>query len=165
MATGGAKAKRALARDLIVADVQALSAESDRLGRTFSALHELSPNDFHALLHVMVAEAEGTPVTQRELSQRIDVTGAAITYLVDRMVKSGHLRREPHATDRRKVVLRYAQHGNEVARAFFTPLAAHTEDALRDFTVTDLETAHRVMAAIVEAMQAFRAGLRPDADH
>jgi len=164
MATGGGQPRRKAARDEVVGDVQALSAESDQLGRTFSAHHDLSPNDFHALLHVMVAEAAGTPVTQRELSERIDVSGAAITYLVDRMVKSGHLRREPHATDRRKVVLRYAEHGHAVARAFFTPLAGHTEAALSDFTVAELETAHRVMTAVIEAMREFRTGLRTSAD-
>lgn len=151
---------RKAARELIVGDVQAISAESDQLGRTFSAQHGLNVNDFHALLHVMVAEAQGLPLTQRELSERVDVSGAAVTYLVDRMVKTGHLRREPHASDRRKVVLRYADHGSDVARAFFTPLAEHTETALKDFTVADLETAHHVMTAVIEAMQRFRAGLR-----
>lgn len=159
MAVSSATRKRR-AHELIVSDVQALSAESDQLGRTFSARHDLSVNDFRALLHVMVAEAQGAPLTQRELSERVDVSGAAVTYLVDRMVKSGHLRREPHSSDRRKVVLRYADHGSDVARAFFTPLSAHTETALQDFTVADLETAHQVMAAVIEAMTRFRAGLR-----
>lgn len=159
MAADSAKGKRK-AHELIVSDVQALSAESDQLGRTFSARHDLSVNDFQALLHVMVAEAQGTPLTQRELSERVDVSGAAVTYLVDRMVKSGHLRREPHTSDRRKTVLRYADHGSVVARAFFTPLSEHTELALQDFTVAELTTAHRVMTAVIEAMTRFRTGLR-----
>lgn len=150
---------RKRARDSIVADVQALSAESDRLGRTFSTRHKLGFNDFHALLHVMVADAAGTPLTQRELGDRIDVSGPAVTYLVDRMVDTGHFRREPHPTDRRKVVLRFADHGGDVARAFFAPLGDHTERALEGFTVDELSTAHAVMAAVIEAMQRFRAGL------
>lgn len=159
MAADRPKGKRK-AQEVIVSDIQALSAESDQLGRTFSARHDLNVNDFQALLHVMVAEGEGAPLTQRELSERVDVSGAAITYLVDRMVKSGHLRREPHASDRRKTVLRYADHGSVVARAFFTPLSEHTEAALRDFTVADLTTAHEVMTAVIEAMKRFRSGLR-----
>lgn len=151
-----ARPTRDQVQGFIVSDVQALSAESDRLGRSFSAQHRLGLNDFHALLHVMVGEAEGSPLTQRQLGDRIDVSGAAITYLVDRMVQTGHLRREPHPSDRRKVVLRYADHGNAVARAFFTPLAEHTEAALNEFTVADLTTAHRVLAAVIEAMQRFR---------
>jgi DNA-binding MarR family transcriptional regulator len=154
----GSETRRA--HELIVGDVQALSAESDQLGRTFSAEQGIGVNDFHALLHVMVAESIGAPLTQRELSERVDVSGAAVTYLVDRMVKTGHLRREPHSSDRRKTVLRYGDHGSDVARAFFTPLSEHMETALRDFTVADLETAHHVMAAVIEAMRRFRTGLR-----
>jgi MarR family transcriptional regulator, organic hydroperoxide resistance regulator len=145
---------------LIVSDVQALSAESDDLGRVFSSRHDLGMNDFRALLHVMVAENDGAPLTQSELGQRIGVSGAAITYLVDRMMASGHLTREPHAADRRKVLLRYADHGSKVARSFFTPLAKHTELALRDFTADDLDTAHHVLAALIEAMRVFRNELR-----
>jgi len=143
-----------------VSDVQALSAESDELGRVFSAQHELGMNDFRALLYVMVAEADGAPLTQIELGRRIGVSGAAITYLVDRMVASGHLEREAHASDRRKVLLRYADHGSEVARSFFAPLAEHTESALTKFTAAELATAHDVLSALIEAMRVFRTELR-----
>ncbi len=66
----------------VVADVQALSAESDQIGRAFAGIHRLSANDFRALVHVMVAENAGTPLTAGELRTRMGgVSGAAITYL------------------------------------------------------------------------------------
>ena len=42
----------------------------------------------------MVAETAGTPLTMAQLRQRMDVSPAAITYLVDRMIDAGHFRRE-----------------------------------------------------------------------
>ena len=42
----------------------------------------------------------------------------------------------------------------------FTPLAKHTELALRDFTADDLDIAHHVLAALIEAMRVFRTELR-----
>jgi DNA-binding MarR family transcriptional regulator len=152
--------ERGAVEALIVSDVQALSAESDDLGREFSARNDLGLNDFRALLHVMVAEADGSPLTQSELGRRIGVSGAAITYLVDRMVASGHLEREAHESDRRKVLLRYADHGSEVARSFFTPLASHTEAALSEFSPSELTIAHHVLMALIEAMRVFRTELR-----
>jgi DNA-binding MarR family transcriptional regulator len=160
LVTGTTPTERGAVEALIVSDVQALSAESDDLGREFSSRHDLGINDFRALLHVMVAEAGGAPLTQSELGRRIGVSGAAITYLVDRMVASGHLEREAHASDRRKVLLRYADHGSEVARSFFTPLAKHTELALSEFSPSDLTTAHHVLLALIEAMRVFRTELR-----
>ena len=143
----------------VVADVQALSAESDQIGRVFAGVHELSANDFRALMLVMVAENAGTPLTAGELRSRMGLSGAAITYLVERMITSGHLRRESHPADRRKVILRYAQHGIDVGRAFFTPLADHTHRALADLSDDDLAAAHRVFTAVLAAMGGFRSDL------
>ena len=140
---------------LIAADVRALTAQSDQIGHAFAARHGLSDNDFRALLHVMVAEAGGDPLAAGGLRERMGMSGAAITYLVERMIASGHVLREPDPADRRKVKLRVADHGLEVGREFFTPLAGHLSSALADVTDTDLQAAHRVFGAIVESMRAF----------
>jgi DNA-binding MarR family transcriptional regulator len=153
---------RAALESAVVADVQALSAESEHIGRVFAGAHHLSANDFRALVHIMVAENRGSPLTAGELRTLMGVSGAAITYLVERMISSGHIRRESDPHDRRKVILRYADHGMTVARAFFTPLASHTHEALAGLTDEDLAGAHRVFSAVLEAMHTFRADLDAD---
>lgn len=100
------------------ADMRAITAQSDRIGRHFARRNEVSGNDFHALLHIMVAETAGTPLTLAALRQRMDVSPPAITYLVDRMIEAGHIRREPDPADRRKQLLRYEESGMELARSF-----------------------------------------------
>lgn len=151
-----ADADRAALEALIAADIRALSAESEQIGRTFAAQHSLAANDFRALLHIMVADAAGTPLTAGELRRQMGMSGAAITYLVERMIASGHLRRDSDPTDRRKVILRVADHGMGVAGQFFAPLAAHTTGALADTADDDIATAHRVLGTLIEAMAAFR---------
>lgn len=146
----------------IGADVRALTAESDRIGHRFAGLHALTPNDFRALLHVMVAETAGTPLTAGELRKRMGTSGAAITYLVERMNASGHLLRESDPTDRRKVLLRVADHGMQVAREFFTPLSDHAHEALAGLPDSDLAAAHRVFTALIDAMNTFGAELGAD---
>jgi hypothetical protein len=44
----------------------------------------LAANDFRALFHIKVAENSGVPLTAGDLRQRMGVSGAAITYLVER---------------------------------------------------------------------------------
>jgi DNA-binding MarR family transcriptional regulator len=144
---------------MLSADLRTLTAESDRISRLFAALHHISNNDFDALLHVMVAEQTDSPLTLRELRDRLGMTAAAVTYLVDRMVEAGHVRREPHPADRRKVFLRYTDGGLEVARAFFAPLGMRTHQALVPFTDHDLAIARRVLAALTDAMREHRAEL------
>jgi DNA-binding MarR family transcriptional regulator len=144
---------------MIAADVRAMNAESDQIGRHFAGRHDVAANDFRALLHVMVAETAGTPLTAGELRKRMGMSGAAITYLVERMIASGHLRRESDPADRRKVILRVADHGMEVARAFFTPLAEQTRLALAVLSDAELRAAHRTFTALIGAMHAFRVQL------
>jgi DNA-binding MarR family transcriptional regulator len=151
--------KRAELEGLIAADVRALSAESEQIGRVFAGLHDLAPNDFRALVHIMVADSAGSPLTAGELRRRMGVSGAAITYLVERMIASGHIRRESDPADRRKVILRYDDHGMTVASAFFTPLGDHTNSALTDLPDADLAAAHRVFGALIAAMRNFQGEL------
>ncbi|MHA3023978.1 MarR family winged helix-turn-helix transcriptional regulator [Mycobacterium sp. BMJ-28] len=142
----------------ISVDVRALTAQSEQIGRTFASQNNVSANDFRALLHVMVAESAGTPLTAGELRKLMGTSGAAVTYLVERMIASGHLRRDTDPADRRKVILRYDDHGLAVARNFFTPLAELNSRAMADLPDEDLAAAHRVMAAVLGAMAQFTAG-------
>jgi DNA-binding MarR family transcriptional regulator len=150
---------RADLEKLMSADMRAVTAQSDRLGRYFARQNDVSGNDFHALLHVMVAEDAGTPLTMAQLRQRMDVSPAAITYLVDRLIDAGHVRRESDPADRRKALLRYENSGMELAHAFFEPLGVHVHSALAELPDEDLLAAHRVFMALIDAMSTFEGEL------
>src|SRR6185503_12406719 len=136
-----AEADRAALESVIAADVRAVTAESDQIGRHFAGRHDVAANDFRALLHVMVAETAGSPLTAGDLRSRMGMSGAAITYLVERMIVSCHFLRESDPSDRRKVILRVADDGRTVARNFFTPLAEHSQRAMADLPDSDLAAA------------------------
>jgi DNA-binding MarR family transcriptional regulator len=137
------------------ADLRAITARSDRVGRHFARVNEVSSNDFRALLHIMVGETAQAPLTLAQLRQHMDVSPAAITYLVDRMIEAGHIRREADPEDRRKWLLRYQESGMSLAHAFFRPLGAHMSAAMAGLSDDDLVAAHRVFAAMIEGMSAF----------
>ncbi|MHA7651396.1 MarR family winged helix-turn-helix transcriptional regulator [Mycobacterium sp. ML4] len=137
------------------ADIRAITARSDRVGRHYARVNDVSNSDFHALLHIMVAETAGAPLTLAQLRQRMDVSPPAITYLVDRMIEAGHIRREPDPEDRRKWLLRYESRGMTLAHTFFMPLGAHIRAALADMPDQDLLAAHRVFTAMIDAMSTF----------
>jgi DNA-binding MarR family transcriptional regulator len=147
---------RAALEQQISAHLRVMTAESEQIGRAFAAVHEVRPTDFRALLHVMVAETAGEPVTSGELRQRMGLSGAAITYLVDRMMASGHITRQSDPADRRKVILRYSDSGLATARAFFAPLGTHSHDAMAELPDADLLAASRVFTALIEAMRRYQ---------
>lgn len=152
----GLGADRAGLEELISADARALTAESEQIGRLFADVHDVHATDFRALLQILVAERAGTPLTSGELGQRLGLSGSAITYLVERMIASGHVRRDSDVADRRKVILRYSDHGRETAGAFFIPLATHTRAAMVDISDSDLVAAHSVFATLIDAMRTFK---------
>ncbi len=158
-ATNNSSPSRPQLEKLMSADMRAVTAQSDRVGRYFARQHDVSGNDFHALLHVMVAETAGTPLTMAQLRKRMDVSPAAITYLVDRMIDAGHIRRESDPADRRKALLRYEASGMELAQDFFSPLGVHLRAALAELPDEDLAAAHRVFSAMIAAMSIFEEGL------
>jgi DNA-binding MarR family transcriptional regulator len=146
---------RAELEKLLSADVRAITARSDRVGRHFARMNAVSSSDFHALLHIMVAETAGTPLTLAQLRQRMDLSPPAITYLVDRMIEAGHIRREADPEDRRKWLLRYENSGMTLAHTFFRPLGGHFSAAMADLTDEDLTAAHKVFGAMIYGMSVF----------
>ncbi|MEU1426725.1 MarR family winged helix-turn-helix transcriptional regulator [Nocardia sp. NPDC005746] len=140
---------------VIARDVRALAAVSEQIGHAFARSHELRPNDFRALVHVATAEAEGAPLTAGRLGGLTGVSPAAITYLVERMIESGHLERAIDTADRRRVKLHYTDHGMAVAAAFFMPLANRMREALSPLSDTELETTHAAMLRIITALREF----------
>ena len=63
---------RAALEQQITACLRVMTAESEQIGRAFAAAHDVRPTDFRALLHVMVAETAGEPVTSASFASAWD---------------------------------------------------------------------------------------------
>lgn len=63
----------------------------------------MGENDLLVLRYLLKAQQEGRPVSPGELARYLAVSTASMTAIVDRLAKSGHVRRERHATDRRSI--------------------------------------------------------------
>lgn len=141
-------------------DVQRIGLASERLGHVFADSQSLHPTDFRALSAIFRAERQGRTLTGKDLAAQLQLSPAAITYVVDRLVESGHVERERDPADRRRVVLRYSDPGREVAVAFFGPLLRAHGTALAGFADDDLAVAGRVLSTIVAALDDYAEGLR-----
>jgi DNA-binding MarR family transcriptional regulator len=151
---------RAELEKLMAADLRAMTARSDRVGRYFARQHDLHSSDLQALLHIMVAETAGEPLNSSQLRERMGISNAAITYLVDRVMSAGHIRREADPTDRRKSLLRLENQAMGLGREFFGPLGAHLHSAVAGLSDDDLLAAHQVLTAMTGAMSTFEEELR-----
>jgi DNA-binding MarR family transcriptional regulator len=66
----------------------------------------MGEKDLLALRYLFEAEADDRVMKPKDLGERLGITSASMTTLIDRLVESGHIRREPHPTDRRALILR-----------------------------------------------------------
>ena len=92
-------------RDITTA-LQRLLTAYERLGATRRRALGLNPNEEAALL--LIGQGVTAP---SELSRTIGMTTAGVTNMLDRLEGDGLLRREPHETDKRRVLLTLTKKG------------------------------------------------------
>lgn len=143
----------------LVSQVQMLALVSDRIGTFFASQHHLHTTDFRALTAVYRAERSGEPLTARQLADQLQVSPGAVTYVVDRLTASGHVFRDTDPTDRRRVLLRFGDHGRDVAFAFFGPLGQSHARAMANYSDADLGVCLRFLEDVTAGLQEFDQGL------
>jgi DNA-binding MarR family transcriptional regulator len=139
--------------------VQRIGLASERIGHVFADSQQLHTTDFRALTAVYRAERAGRPLTARKLAAELQLSPAAITYVVERLVGSGHVERHTDPADRRRVLLRFAEPGRELARSFFEPLGGAHSVALVGVPDAELAAARRVLDRVVATLDSFEGRL------
>ena len=152
-------------RELITDHLRRYGAEASRVVDVFAKTHAMHPTDLQALVLILNAERQGEPATPGTLRQVLNLTSGAVTGAVDRLVRAGHVRREPDARDRRQVRLHQAGTGQELGREFFGPLGRRVEATMAGYDARELALIEQFMRSMAEAMAEHRRSLEegPDA--
>ncbi|MFG2597982.1 MarR family winged helix-turn-helix transcriptional regulator [Streptomyces sp. NPDC048462] len=86
------------------------------------------------------------PTTPTDLARRLDASTAATTLVIDRLVAGGHATREPHPTDRRKVIVTPAEHWGATAYEHVAPVIEGVSEAAAELSPDE----QAVVAAFLE---------------
>jgi DNA-binding MarR family transcriptional regulator len=122
---GASESLQAL-RDLTDAATAARPALARRAG--------MSHSELVALEHLFTS-----PLGPADLARRLGVTTAASTTIVDRLVERSHVRRTPHATDRRRTVVELTDSGRREVLTHLLPMFRELEEL--DDSLTEEERA------------------------
>ena len=139
--------------------VHDIAVASEQIGATYAAHQSLHGTDFRALMLIYQAENAGTPLSPTRLAETLSLSQGAVTYVVDRLTASGHVWRDTDPADGRRVVLRIAGHGRDVAGSFFGPLGLAHAHTLAAFTTDELTIALRVLSNVSAALSGFQQDL------
>ncbi|MEV6693007.1 MarR family transcriptional regulator [Micromonospora sp. NPDC051196] len=156
--------RRDTRREMLVAEITAelrrYCVDAQHVGHAFAGQHGLNGTDLQALIAVMDAELSGEPITPGKLAEHLDLSSGSVTALIDRLERAGHLRRDRDTTDRRKVLLHYAEQGASVARDFFRPLGERTDGVMAEFRDEELEVVYRFLTAMGLSLREHRDAIR-----
>lgn len=146
--------------DQIVELLQALRLwrEADeRTSETSRRYMKLGDTDMRALRFIIASQQGGALVTPGALAAHLGISTASTTKLLDRLAAAGHLRRLPHPTDRRSVIVEVQEETRRAARdsigrthARRFELAAQLTSAQREVVIRFL----RDLAATADEPQA-----------
>lgn len=134
----------------------ALAPEVERLvfdlasrGPTLAREAGMHPTDLRALAVVLRAERDVCPVGPARLAQELGLTTAAVTSVVDRLAALGLVRREPSATDRRRVQIRPAAAAASSTLGGLGHVVAAIADRVGSYTPADQAVVARFLTDVL----------------
>ncbi|MFF1874762.1 MarR family winged helix-turn-helix transcriptional regulator [Kitasatospora herbaricolor] len=174
--TGEAHADRQIERRELGRLLQGLASEMNLLGHDFAASQGLHATDVQALLAVMRGAGPGeagtaatepahggtgpdtgaAAVTPGLLREELGITSGAVTAVLDRLERAGHVHRSRDSADRRQVRVHYNPGASRIATAWFTPVAERTDIVRADFTPAELQVVARFLGRMTEELAALR---------
>ncbi|WP_395658155.1 MarR family winged helix-turn-helix transcriptional regulator [Nocardioides sp.] len=112
----------------------------------------LTETDLLAMEHLL-----REPAGPGELARHLDVTTAAATGLVDRLVGRGHAERRPHDRDRRRTTVEVTASGREEVLAHLLPMFVALDRLDASFTDDERAVVERYLRGAIDAFAAVEA--------
>ncbi len=131
----------------MLATLRQLLDTSHRAAPALARRAGLTHTELAVLEHVM-----DEPVGPSELAQRLGVTTAAASGIVDRLVSRGHAERRPHPTDRRRTAVVATPGGREEMMGHLKPMFAELAQVDATLSESDRQVVLRFLTAAERAV-------------
>jgi len=111
----------------------------------------LSPSS--ALALSIIADGE-VPLPPNEIAERLIISRATITGLLDSLERRGYVRRMPHSSDRRMLLIEPTESGRKAAHEFRLVVHRHQKEWLAALTESEqgqlVDTLHRLQSSLTD---------------
>jgi MarR family 2-MHQ and catechol resistance regulon transcriptional repressor len=97
----------------------------------------------------------GEPLPPNKIAERLIISRASVTSLLDSLERRGYVRRAPHSTDRRMLLIELTDTGRQVAHDF--RLLVHQNQKVWMAVLTEqeqtqlIDTLHRIQASLSDS--------------
>ena len=134
--------------------LRAVTVSLNVFGAQFAAANGLHPTDLRAIIALLDAERAGLTATPGWLGESLHLGSAAVTALLDRLERLGHVRRERDAADRRRVRLVVTPEAKDLGWAFFGPLMGSVLETMKAYRDDELAVIQRFLTRTAEVVGA-----------
>ena len=97
----------------------------------------------------------GAPLPPNKIAERLIISRASVTSLIDSLERRGYVRRSPHSTDRRMLLIELTDAGRQVAHEFRLLVHKNQKEWLSVLTEKEqaqlIDTLHRIQIALNES--------------
>ena len=104
----------------------------------------------------IVADSE-TSVSPNHIADRLIISRASVTSLLDSLEKRGFVKRQPHPSDRRMLLVELTKSGRQVANQFRPIVHEHQKVWLSALNEKEqerlIQTLHRLQASLMDSSQ------------
>jgi len=123
------------------------AAEQEMRRRTRASMG-MGETDLVAVRYLLGAQRTDRVVTAKDLARHLEISSASTTVLIDRLVRSGHVQRDRHPTDRRAVVVRATPSSDGEVRATFGRMHEAMLEVVGALDDAELRTVHAFLERI-----------------
>ncbi|NLE96560.1 MAG: MarR family transcriptional regulator [Propionibacterium sp.] len=111
----------------------------------------LGDRDMLALRHLLEAQSSGRLVRQKDLAQRLGISTASVSAMVDRLERTHYLERIPHPDDRRSVALRLTDTSQTEVHALLFSYKEKQLEAVETLTDDEQAAVVKFLTAVIDA--------------
>jgi DNA-binding MarR family transcriptional regulator len=102
----------------------------------------------------ILADSE-TSVSPNHIADRLIISRASVTSLLDSLEKRGYVKRQPHPSDRRMLLVELTDSGRQVANQFRPIVHQHQKAWLNDLKEKEqeqlIQTLHRLQVSLMDS--------------
>ena len=129
------------------AKVQQIAIRQQRFEQHLAARLDVDRVGLEAMDHLMTSG----PATPTELARLLGISTAAMTLVLDRLESAGHVRRDPHPSDRRKLVVTASDETSHQAHGHVAPLIHGVESLIDSLDETERAVVEKFVDGLLTA--------------
>jgi DNA-binding MarR family transcriptional regulator len=138
--------------------LRAVMRAHDDVDRVLARQLGLRALDYAAIDQTM---SNPEPTRPADISEHLGISTGSTTELLDRLEAAGHLRRSPHPTDRRRVLVHAEPAATSQILAALDPLFTALDNLAAAFTDDEQHAIQRYLRAAETLLRQFQPGAEP----